>query len=130
MKNQHPQLAKGRWEKLSLMEQLANVGSEVIRASNWKQKNNSEYSKLAFYRALELLSYCFTDSKNKSKLRELTRMYELLVDYFEGTNIYRSSAEKLNKQFISYTFAAQLDRKLGKPARSARLVLIKLAKLT
>ena len=34
------------------MEQLANMGSEVERALNWKGKGNIEYTTLAFERAL------------------------------------------------------------------------------
>ena len=51
---QHKDLAIARWGTLTLMEQLANIGSEVIRATNWQKKGNTEYATLAFYRALEL----------------------------------------------------------------------------
>jgi len=84
---QHQQLAKGRWKKLTFPEQMANIGSEVIRAISWQQKNNPEYSKLAFFRSLELLSLTIDcQIKNKSRLKELTRLYEVLGDYFLGKN--------------------------------------------
>jgi hypothetical protein len=35
----HKQLTAGRWQRLSLMEQLANVGSEVGRAARWYGKD-------------------------------------------------------------------------------------------
>ena len=53
MNYQHQQLAEGRWNKLSFLEQMANVGSEVERTLRWKEKGNSRYSQLAFFRALE-----------------------------------------------------------------------------
>lgn len=34
--NRHRGLAEGRWEQLSLVEQLANVGSEVGRMLRWR----------------------------------------------------------------------------------------------
>ncbi len=34
----HPGLAAGRWFELTLVEQLANVGSEIERALNWAAK--------------------------------------------------------------------------------------------
>ena len=40
MKRQHEGLASGGWEKLSLCEQMANIGSEVSRALNWRKKGN------------------------------------------------------------------------------------------
>jgi len=45
---QHQELAKGRWFELSLVEQLANVGSEVEQTISWRNKGNAEYGRLAF----------------------------------------------------------------------------------
>jgi len=55
VKYQHKNLAAGRWEQLSFLEQMANIGSEVERALNWKTKKNNAYCVLAVERALELL---------------------------------------------------------------------------
>lgn len=30
---------KVRWNELTFFQQMANIGSEVIRAINWKEKN-------------------------------------------------------------------------------------------
>jgi hypothetical protein len=111
MKPQHAQLANGKWTDLFFLEQMANIGSEVIRASKWKQKGNQEYSKQAFYRALELLSYSMDDKKNKFRLKEIARIYETLVDFFDGDNIYQSSDDSYQKQFHSFTYAANLSRR-------------------
>ena len=107
MNIQHTKLQNGGWQKLSLMEQLANVGSEVERAIKWKNKNNSKYSQLAFFRALELLDYSLADRKNISRLSEITRLREILVDYFFGVNIYASTDEKWQRYFYSFTFAVR-----------------------
>jgi len=40
----HQELAAGRWQTLSLFEQLANVGGEVELALDWVAKGNSEHS--------------------------------------------------------------------------------------
>ena len=112
MKPQHEQLANGKWKDLPFLEQMANIGSEVIRASQWKQKGNKAYSKQAFYRALELLTFSLDDKKNQLRLKELARIYETLVDFFEGDNIYHSSYDDFNKQFHSFTYAANLSRSL------------------
>ena len=63
MSNQHKTLAKGRWKSLSFLEQMANIGSEVERTMNWKNKDNAEYSQLAFERALELMNLTIADKK-------------------------------------------------------------------
>jgi hypothetical protein len=90
MNFQHRDLAAGRWQSLSLVEQLANVGSEVERALNWHQKNMSDYSLLALDRALELLDLTINDPRRGRRLRELTRLREVLLDYFLGDNQYAS----------------------------------------
>ncbi|MFC1627468.1 hypothetical protein ACFL18_02875 [Patescibacteria group bacterium] len=42
MKTFHQNLKKGRWNKLSLIEQMANIGSEISRTINWKQKTKKK----------------------------------------------------------------------------------------
>lgn len=68
--NQHQQLASGRWRELSFFEQMANVGSEVERAIKWKNKNNTDFSRQAFERALELLDLTINDGKNKKSSKK------------------------------------------------------------
>jgi hypothetical protein len=106
----HKELQK-RWQNLSLIEQLANVGSEVERALKWREKSSSEYSMPAFERALELLDYT-TDgiSGDFYRLRELKRLREVLVDYFAGKNIYSSSAASLRNYFYCFNYAASLSK--------------------
>ena len=60
---QHKDLANGRWNKLSIFEQMANVGADVGRAINWREKDKKE-SQFAFWRALELLDLMKLDPRN------------------------------------------------------------------
>ena len=41
---QDKELAVGRWQQTPFLEQMANIGSEVSRALNWRAKNNEDYS--------------------------------------------------------------------------------------
>jgi hypothetical protein len=107
MNIEHKQLAAGRWDELSLVEQMANIGSEVERAISWRQKGNDEYSRKAFERALELLSLSIEDKKNRRRLKELVRNYEVLVDYFAGDNIYGSSDKLWRNYFLAFNWAAR-----------------------
>lgn len=108
MKTQHQQLATGRWNKLSLIEQLANIGSEVERTMLWREKNNLDYSKQAFIRALELIDLTLSDSKNIHRLKELTRLREVLVDYFLEKNLYSSSDCLWRSYFNAFNYAARV----------------------
>lgn len=110
MNIQHKNAANGRWFRFSLIEQMANIGSEVFRAIIWKNKNNRKYSQLAFERALELFDLTIADPKNRLRLREVTRAREVVVDYFFGDNIYNSSDENLEKYFYSFNYAARISK--------------------
>ncbi|MBI2251519.1 MAG: hypothetical protein HYU63_01960 [Armatimonadetes bacterium] len=108
MNCQHKDLKNGRWFELSFPAQMANVGSEVIRAINWKNKNNPEYSRKAFERALELLNLTISDKKNKNRLKELTRLYEVMVDYFAFNNEYGSTDASWQNYFLAFNYMAKL----------------------
>jgi len=108
MSYQHKTLASGRWNKLSLIEQLANIGSEIERTILWQEKGNKDYSQKALERGLELLSFTIADPKNRERLKELTRVRELLIDYFEGENQFSSSSLLWRKYFYPLTYATRL----------------------
>lgn len=96
-----------RWSRFSIFEQMANIGAEVGRAVNWRKKNNSEMSKNAVYRALELLDFTIDDSKNMNSLKEICRVREILADYFFGDNSYHFKDEDWDKYFLPFNFAAR-----------------------
>lgn len=104
---QHQNLRGERWFKLSFFEQMANVGSEVERAISWRNKNNAEYSRLAFERSLELMDFTVEDVKNRKYWKELLRLRECLVDYFAYDNEYGSSDEKWHNYFYAFNYAAR-----------------------
>ena len=110
MNYQHKKLAGGRWEKLSFFEQMANIGSEVKRAISWRKKENNIYSKRAFYRAIELLTLTIIDPKNKKRLRELTRLREVLIDYFFGENQFSSSDKLWHNYFYAFNYAVRVNQ--------------------
>jgi hypothetical protein len=106
----HKELAKGRWFELSLMEQLANVGTDIERTIQWKKRGKLEDSQKAFERALDLLTLTIIDPKHKGRLKELTRTREALIDYFMYDNEYQTSDEIWQKYFYSFNYAAALQR--------------------
>ncbi|MBM3298020.1 MAG: hypothetical protein FJY83_10550 [Candidatus Aminicenantes bacterium] len=106
----HSSLAGGRWQTFSLMEQLANVGSEVERALNWKERGNMEYSRLALERALELLGLTIDDPRHRSRLKEMTRLREALLDFFLGNNEFRSTERSWRGYFYAYAIAAAAQK--------------------
>lgn len=104
---QHTDLQSGRWFQLSLVEQMANIGSEVIRAINWKSKENHTYANLANLRALELFDLTLQDRRHTRGLKEIARARELWLDYFTGTNQYHQTSSQWQRYFLAFTFAAR-----------------------
>lgn len=107
MTYQHQSLAAGRWQQMSFLEQMANIGSEVDRALNWKAKNNVPYCQKAFERALELLDLSLESAQGFPRLKELARTREALVDYFYGSNQYQSVESSWRKYFLSFAVAVR-----------------------
>lgn len=107
MSYQHKELAAGRWKQLPFLEQMANIGSEVERALNWRAKQNAAYCRQAFERALELTDLTLDSVKGFARLKELARLREALVDYFFGTNQFKSTEDLWRKYFLNFTYAAR-----------------------
>ena len=97
---------KNRWFQFSLAEQMANIGAEIGRAINWREKDKKE-SQSFFERGLELLDLTIEDSRNKKRLKEILRVRECLADYFCFDNIYKSSDQKWNGYFYAFNFVAR-----------------------
>lgn len=106
MSFQHQEPASGRWNEFSLLEQMAHIGSEVERALRWKAKENADYSRRAFERALELLGLTL-DGRHKGHLKEIARAGEILVDFFFGSNQFGSSDRSLRAYFLPFAYAAR-----------------------
>lgn len=107
MSVQHKELAAGRWKEMPFAEQMANIGSEVERAINWRAKNNADYSRRAFERALELTDLTLDSVSGYPRLKEVARMREALVDSFYGENNFKSTDDLWKKYFMNFVFAAR-----------------------
>ncbi|KKS16474.1 MAG: hypothetical protein UU71_C0001G0012 [Parcubacteria group bacterium GW2011_GWB1_41_6] len=103
---QHKELSAGRWHKLSLLEQLGNIGSEVSRASRWKSKDK-ELFWAAVERALELFDLTLNDSRWRGRRLEIARAREIFCDAVYGGELYKSSLQDLVRYFDHFAFAAR-----------------------
>ena len=102
----HKNLASGRWQELSLVEQLGNIGTEVSRVQRWFNKDKKSYDN-AVLRTLELFDLTLSDSRWKGHLKEIVRTREVFCDIVSGSNEYKSSFEDLEEYFYHYAFAAR-----------------------
>ena len=105
----HRGLASGRWQQFSLLEQMANIGSEVGRMRRWSGRDTRLMSS-AFDRALELLDLTLADPRWRGRLREIARARELLCDAATGGGEYGTTLEDLDRYFLAFAVAARLRR--------------------
>jgi hypothetical protein len=106
---QHQDLAGGRWHQLSVADQFGNIGSEISRAVKWAARN-PELARGALERALELIDLTLDDPRHRqspARLREIARVREVVVDFFDGSNEYHSTAAGLQRYFDAYALAAR-----------------------
>ena len=102
----HSEQAAGAWHQRSLVDQLANVGSEVGRMLKWRERN-SDLCEKAFVRALELLDLTITDPRWTGRRKELTRARTFLCDAMDGGKEYGTTLQDLDRYFLAYAVAAR-----------------------
>lgn len=111
MSFKHKELAAGRWNRLSLAEQMGNIGSEVLRASrNGPTLLAAKDEKLfwgAVERALELFDLTLSDPRWKGRYFEIGRAREVFCDAVYGGKLYKSSFRELSKYFDNFALAAR-----------------------
>ena len=100
----HKDLAAGKWQKLSLAEQLGNIGSEVLRAS--RDKGENIFTGPA-ERALELFDLTLSDPRWKGRYGEIARAREVFCDAVYGGKLYGSSLKDLVPYFDNFAIAAR-----------------------
>jgi hypothetical protein len=103
----HPGLAAGRWQRLSLAEQLANVGAEVGRM---RRRRATEEQAAAFERALELLDLTLADPRWRGRRKEIARAREVLCDAAAGGREYGATLEELDRYFLEFALMARRGR--------------------
>ncbi|MDP2838060.1 MAG: hypothetical protein Q8O53_02185 [Candidatus Moranbacteria bacterium] len=103
----HQGLTAEKWQRFSLLEQMANIGSEVGRAINWRNKGNPVQAEAALFRGLELFDLTREDPKNLRRLREVGRAREAFLDFFSGDNQYGFTGEAWQKYFTDFAIAAR-----------------------
>ncbi len=101
---------KKRWQKLSLIEQLANIGSEIYRVKMWQGKDEKFFEN-SIIRALDLFNLTLSDPKNKGRLKEIARAKELFLDaVYNGAKEYETTLDDLDKYFYQFALIISKNR--------------------
>jgi hypothetical protein len=99
------------WHRFSLVEQLANVGSEVERTIRAQQSGSQTRFENALSRALALFDATATDDRwSGPRRREVLRAREEFCRLFFDPTAAPDSAAGLRKYFLAYARAARISR--------------------
>lgn len=109
----HKVSASGKWHKLSLAEQLGNIGSEVSRSLRWRGKDQKIFER-AIERALELFDLTLDDPRLKERQREIARAREVFCDILFGRGEYHTTLDDLVRYCDQFVYASRLHRDMGK----------------
>jgi hypothetical protein len=96
-------MIKEKWMKMSLAQQMGNIGSEFSRMISLKQKGDLRNAQNSFDKTLELLDLTISQRKN----RELFRLREVICDLFIGSNVYKVSTKYLKDYFLFFALSAR-----------------------
>ena len=105
----HAMRVFGRWQTLSLMEQMGNIGSEVERAFVEYALGTNIFGAAAT-RALELFDATVRDPRCRRRLKEILRSREVFCDALTGGNEYGSVFADVNAYFLEFAIAARCNR--------------------
>lgn len=104
----HAGLAAGRWQTLTLVEQLANIGSDVDRAIRADCAGKIARRDAAIDRALELFDLTAADDRWRGhRRREVLRAREEFCRLFFTEDVPSGSAAGLSKYFLYFAIAAR-----------------------
>lgn len=104
----HADLAAGRWESLTLVEQLANVGSEVDRAIKAHEAGRADRRDAAVDRGLELFDLTAADQRWRGpRRREVLRARDEFCALFWDEHEQPGAAASLSRYFLHFAVAAR-----------------------
>ena len=97
-----------RWSTMTLVEQLAIVGSEVERSIRARESANETRLHHALARALELFDLTAADDRWRGpRRREVLRAREEFCRIFYADDVPRDSARGLQRYFLAFAVVAR-----------------------
>jgi hypothetical protein len=100
---------RDRWARLSICEQMGNIGAEVGRAINAKRSDMPERMEGAINRALDLFSatveVLLREGTHKHRAREVLRARDEFLALFYDDRF--GEADKIEEYFMHFAVAAR-----------------------
>lgn len=105
------QIDRGRWSKMTIQEQMGNIGSEVERSIRaWADHDTNRFDG-ALDRVLDLFDATTEQliSEHSPRVKEVLRARDQYLSlFFDGT--FQADASQLEDYFMQYALAARANR--------------------
>jgi len=92
-----------KWKSLTFAQQLGNIGSEISRARHWDEQGDEQARKNSVFRALELIDSTLDDDRWRARLKEITRLREVLCDWYSKKNEYQIAPRLLEDYCVRFS---------------------------
>ena len=105
------QVDRDRWSKMTIQEQMGNIGSEVGRSiSAWRVHDTARFDG-ALSRALDLFDATTEQliSEHSPRVKEVLRSRDQYLSLFFD-NTFEADASSVEDYFMQYALAARADR--------------------
>ncbi|MGH2467285.1 MAG: hypothetical protein ACRDGL_06105 [Candidatus Limnocylindrales bacterium] len=113
----HADLTAGRWFDLDIVEQMANIGSEVGRAKRAMDAGDSEPFARALARCLELFDLTLADQRwLAGRDKEVRLAREEVRDLLSGERTFHSDPDLVDRYFLSFALLANARRRTAREA--------------
>ena len=81
---------------------MANLGSEVSRILNWKEKGDMEMAKKCLGRAESILEQIVSAPEMKGRNEEIILLRDVIKDLFRQESAYSINGHQLKEYFLPF----------------------------
>src|SRR3989344_1783101 len=81
---------------------MANLGSEVSRILNWKEKGDMEMAKKCLERAEGILEQVASAPDMRERREEITLLKDVIEDLFRPKSVYSVTGYQLKEYFLPF----------------------------
>ncbi|MCE7936321.1 hypothetical protein DYH10_00800 [Candidatus Saccharibacteria bacterium CPR2] len=101
-----------RWSKMSIFEQMGNIGSEVGRAFKAKRLSDEESCNYAVGRALDLFDATVSVliTTKPYRVKEILRAKDQFLQNIYGEEFNNEDSKMLENYFMQMAIAARLNK--------------------
>jgi len=100
-------MSEENWHGKTLAWQLGNIGSEILRAINREKIGDMLGRKNALERALELIDLTLSDTRHFQRLKEITRLRELVAANYIENDYYQVTLNDLQNYLLPFAVLAR-----------------------